>query len=72
LTQAFEIHNECGSKLGGVHCELTGEPVTETIGGSIGLKEEDLPSNYQTHCDPRLNYHQSLDIAFRIAEYFQK
>ncbi|KAL2916489.1 hypothetical protein HK105_203922 [Polyrhizophydium stewartii] len=72
LSEAFEIHQECGSYLGGVHCELTGDPVTETIGGSMNLVEEDLSTNYQTFCDPRLNYNQSLDIAFLIAKFFKK
>ncbi|OAJ41095.1 hypothetical protein BDEG_24741 [Batrachochytrium dendrobatidis JEL423] len=71
LSQAFAIHQNCGSYLGGVHCELTGDPVTETIGGSMNLAEEDLQTNYQTFCDPRLNYFQSLDIAFKIAKFFK-
>ncbi|KAI8925369.1 DAHP synthetase [Entophlyctis helioformis] len=71
LTEAFEIHGELGTHLGGVHCELTGEPVTETIGGSNNLGEADLSTNYQTFCDPRLNYTQSLDVAFLIAKYFR-
>jgi 3-deoxy-7-phosphoheptulonate synthase len=70
LSSAFDIHLGLGSKLGGVHCELTGEDVTETIGGSGGLKVEDLSRNYQTYCDPRLNYTQSLDLSFQIAERF--
>lgn len=72
MTEAFLIHKECHSQLGGVHCELTGDPVTETIGGSSNLKETDLPKNYQTFCDPRLNYEQSLDVAFKIAAHFRK
>jgi 3-deoxy-7-phosphoheptulonate synthase len=55
-----------------VHLELTGDPVTEAIGGSMNLKEDDLKLNYLTHCDPRLNYEQSMDIAFTIATYFRK
>lgn len=72
LVEAFQIHIECNSKLGGVHLELTGDAVTETIGGSMNLKEDDLKLNYQTHCDPRLNYEQSMDVAFKIADYFRK
>jgi 3-deoxy-7-phosphoheptulonate synthase len=60
MSQAFEIHTKCGSRLGGVHCELTGEPVTETLGGSVSLKESDLNKNYQTFCDPRYS-HITLD-----------
>ncbi|KAI8846082.1 hypothetical protein BC829DRAFT_399199 [Chytridium lagenaria] len=72
LGKAFRIHKQFGSKLGGVHFELTGDRVTETIGGSMELSEEELPDNYQTFCDPRLNYEQSLDIAFSIAKFFQE
>ena len=53
ITQAFEIHRRLDSKLGGVHCELTGDAVTEVIGGSSALEEADLCRNYQTYCDPR-------------------
>ncbi|KAJ3414592.1 hypothetical protein HDV05_006331 [Chytridiales sp. JEL 0842] len=72
LSKAFRIHKENNSHLGGVHFELTGDRVTETIGGSMELTAEDLPTNYQTFCDPRLNYEQSLDIAFSIAKFFQE
>jgi 3-deoxy-7-phosphoheptulonate synthase len=72
LGRAFRIHKECGSQLGGVHFELTGDRVTETMGGSMELSEDDLSTNYQTFCDPRLNYEQSLDIAFLIAKKFQE
>jgi 3-deoxy-7-phosphoheptulonate synthase len=58
--------------LGGVHFELTGDRVTETLGGSMALAEQDLSKNYQTYCDPRLNYEQSLDIAFMIAKEQEK
>lgn len=53
---------------GGVHVEMTGQQVTECIGGAAALKEEDLSSRYHTHCDPRLNGQQALDLAFLIAE----
>jgi 3-deoxy-7-phosphoheptulonate synthase len=62
---SFEIHGACGSRLGGVHFELTGEDVTECVGG--GLTESDLDKSYTTACDPRLNYRQALEMAFRIA-----
>jgi 3-deoxy-7-phosphoheptulonate synthase len=62
---AFDVHESLGSYLGGVHFELTGDDVTECIGA--GLTEADLTQNYQTACDPRLNYRQSLEMAFRIA-----
>ncbi len=69
LRLAFEIHRQCGSRLGGAHLELTGENVTECVGGSSGLTEADLESAYQTQLDPRLNYEQALEIAFEIAEH---
>lgn len=67
LRAAFAIHRECNSRLGGVHLELTGEPVTECIGGSSGLSEADLHTAYNTTCDPRLNYEQAMEIAFCVA-----
>lgn len=67
LQAAFAIHRDCKSTLGGVHLELTGENVTECVGGSRGLTENDLHSAYTTTCDPRLNYEQAMEIAFSIA-----
>ncbi|MCA9191208.1 MAG: 3-deoxy-7-phosphoheptulonate synthase class II [Planctomycetales bacterium] len=67
LRSAFAIHRELGSRLGGVHLELTGEDVTECLGGSNGLTEDDLHTAYNTNCDPRLNYEQAMEIAFSIA-----
>jgi len=67
LRLSFAIHRACGSMLGGAHLELTGENVTECIGGSRGLTESDLESAYQTQLDPRLNYEQALEIAFEIS-----
>ncbi len=66
LEQAFEIHNAHGSHLGGVHFELTGEDVTECIGGARGLGEADLERAYKSHVDPRLNYEQALEMAFSV------
>jgi 3-deoxy-7-phosphoheptulonate synthase len=67
LEQAFEIHANAGSYLGGVHFELTGEDVTECTGGARGLVEEDLQRAYQTQVDPRLNYEQALEMALSIS-----
>ncbi len=64
---AFEIHRAAGQTLGGVHIELTGENVTECIGGARGQNEEDLARAYESEVDPRLNYEQSLELAFVIA-----
>jgi 3-deoxy-7-phosphoheptulonate synthase len=67
VEQAFEIHRAMGGKLGGVHLELTGENVTECIGGARGQSSEDLARAYESEIDPRLNYEQSLELAFLIA-----
>ncbi|MCP4810131.1 MAG: 3-deoxy-7-phosphoheptulonate synthase [Proteobacteria bacterium] len=66
LRQAFDLHRAAGSRLAGVHFELTGEDVTECVGGPQELAAEDLSRAYETFCDPRLNYAQSLDVAFLI------
>ena len=67
LNQALDIHHGLGSILGGVHVELTGEDVTECIGGARGLSEADLGRAYSSEVDPRLNYEQALEMAFAIA-----
>jgi len=67
VEQAFDIHRAMGGKLGGVHLELTGENVTECIGGARGQSSEDLARAYESEVDPRLNYEQSLELAFLIA-----
>jgi 3-deoxy-7-phosphoheptulonate synthase len=67
LSQAFEIHAELGSVLGGVHFELTGEDVTECVGGARGPSPEDLGRAYRSRVDPRLNYEQSLEMALAIS-----
>jgi 3-deoxy-7-phosphoheptulonate synthase len=66
LRSAFRIHQEQGSNLGGVHLELTGENVTECVGGARGLKESDLARAYKSQVDPRLNYEQAMEIAMLI------
>jgi 3-deoxy-7-phosphoheptulonate synthase len=67
LEQAFEIHAARGSRLGGVHFELTGENVTECTGGARGLAESDLGRDYRSEVDPRLNYEQALELALLTA-----
>jgi 3-deoxy-7-phosphoheptulonate synthase len=67
LRAAFRIHQEQGSWLGGVHLELTGDNVTECVGGARGLKESDLARAYKSTVDPRLNYEQAMEIAMLIA-----
>jgi 3-deoxy-7-phosphoheptulonate synthase len=66
LEQAFDIHAAAGTRLGGVHLELTGEDVTECMGGARDLVEADLDRAYKSHVDPRLNYEQSLELAMLI------
>ncbi|CAB4379284.1 uncharacterized protein OCT59_029965 [Rhizophagus irregularis] len=72
LSKVIRIHKNNDSQMNGVHFELTGEAVTECIGGSMQLADADLALNYKTFCDPRLNYEQSLDVAFLIAKYHEK
>ena len=68
LTQSFEIHQREQSILGGVHFELTGDDVTECIGGARGLDEAGLERAYKTQVDPRLNYEQALEMAMAIVQ----
>lgn len=72
IRKTFAIHRDQGSYLGGVHLELTGDNVTECVGGAKGLHEGELHNNYETYCDPRLNYQQSLEMAFLIAKEWKK
>jgi 3-deoxy-7-phosphoheptulonate synthase len=69
LDSAFRIHRALGSRLGGVHLELTGENVTECTGGARGLSDTDLARAYRSTVDPRLNYEQALEVAMRIARH---
>jgi 3-deoxy-7-phosphoheptulonate synthase len=68
LHSAFAIHAAEGSYAGGIHFELTGQNVTECIGGAQAISEASLADRYLTHCDPRLNASQALELAFEIAE----
>jgi 3-deoxy-7-phosphoheptulonate synthase len=67
LDRAFEVHAAHGGRLGGIHIELTGEDVTECLGGARGLSASDLKRDYKSHLDPRLNYEQALEIALFTA-----
>jgi 3-deoxy-7-phosphoheptulonate synthase len=67
----FAVHREAGTWPGGVHVELTGDDVTECLGGAEEIFEGDLDARYTTACDPRLNARQSLDLAFRVAEFLR-
>jgi 3-deoxy-7-phosphoheptulonate synthase len=64
----FDVHRAEGTYAGGVHFEMTGQNVTECLGGAQAITEEDLSSRYHTHCDPRLNASQSIELAFLMAE----
>ncbi|MDL9937384.1 3-deoxy-7-phosphoheptulonate synthase class II [Gordonia sp. ABSL1-1] len=64
----FEVHHALGTHPGGVHVELTGENVTECLGGAQDISDLDLAGRYETACDPRLNTQQSLELAFLVAE----
>lgn len=69
LESAFRIHAACGSMLGGVHLEVTGDNVTECTGGARGLSDGDLARAYRSTVDPRLNYEQALEVAMRISRH---
>lgn len=71
LEQALKIHNKMGSYLGGVHFELTGDNVTECIGGARGLAADDLKIAYHSLVDPRLNYEQSIEMAIQLSRQFR-
>ena len=71
LQATFAVHESLGTVLGGVHFELTGQDVTECIGGPQELSEADLSRSYETYCDPRLNYAQSMEMAFLMAQRLQ-
>ena len=64
----FAVHKAEGTHPGGVHFEMTGQDVTECVGGAEAISDEDLSSRYHTHCDPRLNANQALELAFLIAD----
>ncbi len=64
----FDIHRAEGTHAGGVHFEMTGQNVTECLGGAQAISDTDLSSRYHTHCDPRLNASQALELAFQMAE----
>ncbi len=68
ISQFFAVHKAEGSYPGGVHLEMTGQHVTECIGGAYGLSDEDLAQRYRTQCDPRLNADQVLELGFLVAD----
>jgi 3-deoxy-7-phosphoheptulonate synthase len=64
----FEVHQALGTIPGGLHVELTGDDVTECLGGAEHIDEDALSSRYESVCDPRLNHQQALEMAFLVAE----
>ncbi len=72
VTGFFEVHRKLGTHPGGIHIEFTGDNVTECIGGSHEIAEENLHQRYETACDPRLNRSQSLDLAFLVARIYRQ
>ena len=72
ITSFFQIHKSLGTYAGGVHFEMTGQDVTECLGGNQQIAEIDLQNRYHTHCDPRLNSSQSVELAFMIAQNLHK
>ena len=64
----FAVHRAEGTHAGGIHVEMTGQNVTECTGGAVAITDEALADRYHTHCDPRLNAAQSLELAFLLAE----
>lgn len=67
VRDTFTVHAASGTHLGGVHFEMTGQNVTECVGGAYKITDEDLSDRYHTHCDPRLNADQALELAFLLA-----
>ncbi len=68
----FEVHRAEGTHAGGIHIEMTGQNVTECTGGATAISDQDLSDRYHTHCDPRLNADQALELAFLVAEQLKK
>ena len=72
VKNVFGVHQSEGSYAGGLHIEMTGQNVTECTGGAKNISDADLSSRYHTHCDPRLNADQALELAFLISDEIKK
>ena len=68
----FQIHRSEGTYPGGVHLEMTGQDVTECMGGLQEITDQDLKNRYHTYCDPRLNASQSLELAFLLSDFLKE
>ena len=72
VKNVFAVHQSEGSYAGGLHVEMTGQDVTECTGGARKISDADLSSRYHTHCDPRLNSDQAIELAFLISDEIKK
>ena len=72
VKNVFAVHQSEGSYAGGLHIEMTGQNVTECTGGTQKISDRDLSSRYRTHCDPRLNANQAIELAFMISDEIKK
>ena len=72
VKNVFQVHQSEGSYAGGLHIEMTGQNVTECTGGAQKISDRDLSSRYHTHCDPRLNANQAIELAFLISDEIKK
>ena len=72
IKNVFGVHQAEGTYAGGLHIEMTGQEVTECTGGAQQISDQDLSSRYHTHCDPRLNANQALELAFLISDEIKK
>jgi len=72
VKRVLAVHQSEGSYAGGLHIEMTGKDVTECTGGAQKISEKDLSHRYHTHCDPRLNANQALELAFLISDEIKK
>jgi 3-deoxy-7-phosphoheptulonate synthase len=68
VRRVFDVHQAEGTYAGGVHFEMTGQDVTECLGGAQEISDDSLSQRYHTHCDPRLNASQALELAFLVAD----
>jgi len=68
VRRVFDVHQAEGTYAGGVHFEMTGQDVTECLGGAQAISDASLSQRYHTHCDPRLNASQALELAFLVAD----
>ena len=72
VEEFFAVHEAEGTHAGGIHIAMTGKNVTECTGGARAISDDELSDRYHTHCDPRLNADQALELAFLVAELLKK